>query len=146
MPADWNAEPRAGSPGTGEADKANSRSRLAEPHDVAFALDPALVGRFAEIAAGRVLVVDYLVTRPSPALPTAELSVRLQRTAPRGSACLTLIEGIPCHGDPVLLPVLREAGPRLRPVAGALLGQLAIDLDRPLVWLDFLSSTAARRD
>ena len=117
--------------------------RGSEP--VAIALDPRLEGRLAEIAAGRVLVVDYLVTRPTPALPTAELSVRLLRDRPGGVVVIGSAEGVDCLADPRLEAVLREAGPRLRPVAGAVLGQFELDLARPLVWLDFLSSTAARR-
>jgi hypothetical protein len=110
-----------------------------------IALDARLRGRFADIAAGRIVVIDYLVTRPTPALPVAELSVRLQRTPPRGTVTLATLEGVRCVADPRLEPVLREARPTLRPVAGAILGQLGIDLKRPLAWLDFLSSTAARR-
>ena len=117
-------------------------SRLAPAQ---IALDDRLVGRFAEIAAGRILVIDYLVTRPSWSLPSAELSVRLQRTVPRGTRTIATIEGVPCVADLRLATVLREAGVRIRPVAGAVLGQFAIDLDRPLVWLDFLSSVPARQ-
>ena len=108
-------------------------------------LHPSLAGRFSELADGRILVIDYLVTRPAPAVPTAELSARLQRARPRGGVVIATIEGVDCVSDPRLEVVLREAGPRLRPVAGALLGQLEIELARPLAWLDFLSSTAARR-
>ena len=108
-------------------------------------LDPGLQGRFAELAGGRVLVIDFLLTRPTPQLPTAELSARWEPRPPAGLTPAAPIEGVQVVVDPRLEEVLREAGPRLRPVAGALLGQLAVDLARPLVWLDFLSSPSARR-
>ena len=112
---------------------------------VRFTLDGDLAGRFGELAAGRVLVVDYLVTRPAPAVPTAELSARLRPEPPAGAIVIGAIEGVPCVADPVLEPVLREAMPHLRAIAGGVLGQFEIDLLRPLAWLDFLSSVAARR-
>ena len=112
---------------------------------VRFTLDDDLAGRFAEIAAGRVLLVDYLVTRPAPAVPTAELSARLERVAPAGTVVIGRIEGVPCVADPALEPALREAQPHLRAIAGGVLGQFGVDLARPLAWLDFLSSVAARR-
>jgi len=112
---------------------------------VRFTLDDGLAGRFAELAAGRVLVVDYLVTRPAPAVPTAELSARLRPGSPAGAIVIGTIEGVPCVADPALEPVLREAMPHLRAIAGGVLGQFEIDLARPLAWLDFLSSVAARR-
>ena len=112
---------------------------------VANELHPGLAGRFSELADGRILVIDYLVTRPVPAVPTAELSARLQRVRPPGGVVIATIEGVECVADPRLEVVLREAGPRLCPVASALLGQLEIELARPLAWLDFLSGTAAGR-
>jgi len=100
----------------------------------------------SELAAGRVLVIDYLVTRPSWDLPVAELSARLQAVAPPAARTVATVEGVRCVSDPRLHGVLREAGVTLVPIAGAVLGQFALHLDRPLVWLDFLSSVAARRD
>jgi hypothetical protein len=108
-------------------------------------LDRQLEGRLAAIADGRVLVIEYLITRPSWSLAAAELSVRVQRSRPRGSMRLATLEGVECFVEPRLAPVLREAGLTLRPVAGAVLGQFEVDVIRPLAWIDFLSSTAARR-
>jgi hypothetical protein len=112
---------------------------------VTIALDPQLQGRFAEIAAGRVLVIDYLVTHPTADLLQAELSARLQRPRPRGAVKVASVEGVDCLADPRVHTVLRDGGPNLRPVAGAVLGQLEIELAQPLIWFDFLSSVAARQ-
>jgi hypothetical protein len=112
---------------------------------VEIGLDPHLRGRFAEIAAGRTLVIDFLVTRPTPQLPTGELSARWERRPPAGFTAAASLEGVPCVFDPRLASVLRESGPSVRPVAAAVLGQLEVQLARPLAWLDFLSSPAARR-
>ena len=111
----------------------------------AVALDPALQGRFAALAAGRILVFDHLVTRRLPHAPAAELSVRLQAHRPRGSVTIATVEGVECVAEPRLAPVIRAAGALLRPVAGAVLGQIAVDLARPLAWLDYLSSIDASR-
>lgn len=116
-----------------------------QPDLVTIDLDGRLAGRLADLADGRVLVIDYLVTRPSWAMPEAELSVRLQRAAPLGSVRIAVLEGVACVADPRLVAVLRAAGGTLRPVAGAVLGQLELDLERPLAWLDFVASAAARR-
>ncbi len=137
-----------GSPGSGGSPDGHGHqwSGTSTASDVVpIVLDPRLAGRLFDLANGRVLVIDYLLTRPSWSLPMAELSVRLQRASPRGTVRIATIEGVPCVADPRLTPVLQEAGIRIRPIAGAILGQFEVDLERPLVWLDFLSSTAARR-
>jgi hypothetical protein len=112
---------------------------------VVLDLDPRLRGRFAEIADGRILVVDFLLTRQAPHLAAGELAARWERKRPVGFVDAAPIEGVACMHDPRLAWVLRECGPRLCPVAGAVLGQLWIDLARPLAWLDFLASPAARQ-
>jgi hypothetical protein len=120
------------------------RSPGGQPDLVPLALDRGLYGRMADLADGRSLVVDFLITRPSWAMPDGELSVRLQLAAPPGFVRVATLEGVPCMAEPRLVPILREAGVTVRPVAGAVLGQLELDLERPWAWLDFLS-TAARR-
>ena len=114
--------------------------------DPLISLDPGLAGHFAEIADGRVLVIDHLITRPAGGLPVGELSARFQRTPPHGSVTLTVIEGVPCVVDPRLVGVLRAARPRLLPVMDAILGHLAIELALPFAWLDYVSSSPSRRD
>lgn len=153
-PDDGPGEPAA-SPGEGATGPAGAGGAGRRAHGplvrggatgtVRFTLDDGLAGRFAKLAAGRVLVVDYLVTRPAPAVPTAELSARLRPGAPAGAIVIGTVEGVPVVADPVLELVLREARPHLRAIAGGVLGQFEIDLARPLAWLDFLSSVAARR-
>jgi hypothetical protein len=77
-------------------------------------------------------------------MPDGELSVRLQLAAPPGFIRIATLEGVPCMAEPRLVPILREAGVTVRPVAAAILGQLELELERPWAWLDFLA-TAARR-
>jgi hypothetical protein len=115
-----------------------------QPDLVPLALDRRLYGRIADLADGRLLVIDYLITRPSWAMPDGELSARLQLAAPLGFVRIATLEGVPCMAEPRLVPILREAGATVRPVAGAVLGQLELELERPWAWLDFLA-TATRR-
>lgn len=72
-----NRLPEAGASAAARRREAAARSGLAF-----VALDPRLRGRFEAIAEGRVLAIDYLVTRPTPGVPTAELSARLVRARP----------------------------------------------------------------
>jgi hypothetical protein len=138
-----------GGPGPDRGAGAGPDRRPTAPTDsrptVPFTLDDDLAGRFADLAGTRVLVVDYLVTRRPPQIALGELSARLQRTPPPGTVTVGTIEGVPCYAEPALAGVLREARPRLRPVAGGVLGQLAIELERPLPFIDYLSSVAPNR-
>ncbi len=110
---------------------------------VAIDLEPELRGRFAEVAGGRTLVIEAFMTH-GPGLPRGRMAVRLERYPAIGLVEVATIEGVPCLAERRLVPTLRAAGPTIRPVAGAVLGQLTIELARPLVWLDFLASPAAR--
>jgi hypothetical protein len=111
---------------------------------VAIALDGRLTGRLAELADGRVLVIDDLVTSTSWSMPEGELSARLQRQGQADFVRIAAPEAVPCMAEPRLMPILRDAGLTLRPVAGAVLGQFELELSRPWAWLDLLA-TAARR-
>jgi hypothetical protein len=115
-----------------------------EPDLVSIAIDGRLVGGLADVAAGRLLVIDFLVTRPSWSVPEAVLSARLQAAAPPGWVRIATLEGVTVVAEPRLVGVLRDVGLTLRPVAGAILGQFDLGMERPFAWLDFLA-TAVRR-
>jgi hypothetical protein len=98
------------------------------------------------VARDRTIVVGHFVSRRcGPAV--GDLTVGFLRQPP-GDEYVELepIEGVPVWVERVLLPVLAAAGPRLRVRRPAFARGLAIDLDRPALWLDFLDRTGCFRE
>ncbi len=65
------------------------------------------------------------------------------RTAGDRHVALAPIEGVPVVADRRILDVLRTAGPTLRLGGPVFARHLAVRLERPEAWLDFLGTPAA---
>jgi hypothetical protein len=115
--------------------------------EISIGVDPGLRPRLWALAAGRVLVIDYFASRRC-GVTIGDLTAGLRHRRPgAGYVELAPIEGIPVFAETRLLATLREGSPWLH-LGGPVFAQhLAVRLDRPELWIDFLDepSTIARR-
>jgi hypothetical protein len=58
---------------------------------------------------------------------------------------LAQVEGVPLLADERLLELLSKAGPTIRLVGPPFARHLAVELDDPGAWIDFLGTPAALR-
>lgn len=101
-------------------------------------LNPALRGRLAEFAAGRMLVIGYF-TSSRCGVVIGDLSTDWRDGVPSsGYAVLPQIEGVPIAIDVRLQHVLAEADAELRPGGMLHAGTPSLWLARPERWLTFL--------
>jgi hypothetical protein len=114
---------------------------------ISVGVEPDLRRRLAGLAAGRVLVIDFFASRRcGVTIGDLTAGFRDRRPGP-GYVELAPIEGIPVFAEARLLPTLRDASSWLH-LGGPVFAQhLAVRLDRPERWIDFLDepSTLARR-
>jgi hypothetical protein len=107
---------------------------------VSVGLEPALRGELATVAAGRSLVIDYFASQRCSVV-IGDLTCNF-RAAPPGIGYVELasIEGVRLFTEERLLAILGEAGAGLRWAGASFARHLAVDLDRPELWIDFLES------
>ena len=107
---------------------------------ISVGVEPALRASLARLAHGRVIVIDYYVSRTRRQwVVFGDLTSSFADVPPGpGFVELASIEGVRIFVEPRLLSVLAEAGPTLR-LAGPLFARhLAIELDLPERWIEFL--------
>ena len=106
--------------------------------EVSVGLEPALRPALARRAAGRAVVIDYFASRTC-SLVVGDLTASFE-TAEPGPGYLELapIEGVPVFVEARLLGILAEAGPTLRMAGLPFARHLAIELEQPERWIEFL--------
>ena len=105
---------------------------------VSVGLDPNLRPTLRELAAGRVLVVDYFASRGCSVV-IGDLTCDLRSTPPAtGFAELAPVEGVRLFVEMRLVPVVRNAGASLRLAGPPFARHLAVDLEAPDRWIELL--------
>lgn len=105
---------------------------------VSVGLDPGLRSALGELAAGRVLVVDYFASR-SCSVVIGDLTCELRPAPPAiGFTALAPVEGVRLFVETRLVPVIRDAGASLRLAGPPFTRHLAVDLEAPDRWIEFL--------
>jgi hypothetical protein len=105
---------------------------------VSIGLDPGLRPALGPMAAGRVLVIDYFASQGCGVV-IGDLTCRFSATAPgSGYRELAAIEGVALFVEGRLLTMLTEAGPSLVLAGPPFARHLAIELEQPERWIDFL--------
>jgi hypothetical protein len=106
--------------------------------EISLGVAPTLRGRLAQLAATRVLVIDYFASRRC-SLVIGDLTVDFENEPPGpGYAELASIELVRVFAESRLLAILGDAGFTLRLGGPPFARHLAVDLDRPERWIDFL--------
>jgi hypothetical protein len=113
---------------------------------VAIGLDERLRGRLAELAHGRTLAIGMFTARccGSPYL-IGDLTAGFVDAPDEGAVALTPIEGVPLVADERLVELLADAGPTIVLAGLPFVRHLAVELEVPEAWLDFLASPRACR-
>jgi hypothetical protein len=105
---------------------------------VGIEVDARLRPSLAQRAAGHALLIDYFASRRCGPV-VGDLTARFgQPPATREYAELASIEGVPVFAHRLLLPLLRDAQPRLIEAGPVFARHLAVRLPEPERWLDFL--------
>jgi hypothetical protein len=105
---------------------------------ISLGIESTLRGSLAELASGRVLVIDYFASRRC-SIVIGDLTGDFEDTPPAmGYVELASIEGVRVFTETRLLALLGDAGSTLRLGGPSFARHLAVDLDRPEHWIDFL--------
>jgi hypothetical protein len=108
-------------------------------------VEPALRDELAVMAAGRTLVIDYFASKRCGVV-SGDLTVAFQdeaRDEPLAEAAPSA--GVRIAVDARLRDVLAASGPTLRLSGPRFRRRLAIELERPELWLDFLNRPGVLR-
>ncbi len=101
-------------------------------------MDPGLRANLPALAGGGSLVLDYYSSRRC-SVTIGDLTAEVRGEPPAaGYVELRAIEGVRVFAEARLLPLLRDAGPSLRTARGVIGHHLAVDLDEPEAWIEFL--------
>lgn len=113
---------------------------------LAVGIDHSLRGSLAQRAAGRDLVIDGSRSWQCGTW-VGDLTVEWWRREPGDDyVALEPLEGVRLFAHRRLLGLLRLAGPTLVRSRLPILGGLAVTLERPELWIDFLDRPTAFRD
>jgi len=105
---------------------------------ISLGVEPTLRGSLAQMANGRPIVIDYFASRRCSVV-IGDLTGDFRGTPPgRGYVELSSVEGVRVFVESRLLSFFGEAGFSLRLGGPPFARHLALDLDRPERWLDFL--------
>jgi hypothetical protein len=105
---------------------------------ISLGVEPSLRGSLAHLANGRVLVIDYFASRRCSVV-IGDLTADFSETPPgRAYVELVSVEGVRLFAESRLLPVLADTASSLRLSGPPFARHLAIDLDPPERWIDFL--------
>jgi hypothetical protein len=105
---------------------------------ISLGIEPSLRTSLARLANGRVLVIDYFASRRCNVV-IGDLTGDFRATPPGpGYVELASIENVRVFAEWRLLAVFDEAAPSLRLGGPVFARHLAVDLDRPERWIDFL--------
>ncbi len=106
---------------------------------ISLGVEPTLRGSIAQLAKGRMLVIDYFASRRC-SIVIGDLTVDFEVTPPgRGYVELASIKSVRVFAASRLLGIL-DAGSSLRLGGPPFARHLAVDLDRPERWIDFLEA------
>jgi len=107
---------------------------------VRLGVEPSLRRSLAQMANGRLIVIDYFARRRCSVV-IGDLTGDFRDTPPgRGYSELSSLEGVRVFAESRLLAVLGETGSTLRLGGPPFARHLAFDLDRPERWIDFLEA------
>ncbi len=105
---------------------------------ISLGVEPALRGSLAQLADGRMIVIDYFASQRCNVV-IGDLTGDFGRARPGpGYVELAGIEGVRVFVEERLLPVLRDGGPSLCMAGPPFARHLSVHLDRPELWIDFL--------
>jgi hypothetical protein len=105
---------------------------------ISLGVEPTLRVSLAQLAAGRVLVIDYFASRRC-SIVIGDLTGNFDDKPPGpGYVELAKIESVRVFAESRLLGVLGNAGSTLRLGGPPFARHLTIELDRPERWIDFL--------
>ncbi len=111
---------------------------------VLVGLDPELRPRLKELAGGRALVIDYYASvRCGPAVGDLTADFATEPLGPDFVA-IRVLETVPCYVEHRLLPLLKEAEVTVRFGGPPFARHLAVTLDPPDGWIDFLDHGVGR--
>ena len=107
---------------------------------ISLGVVPALRASLARMAHGRVIVIDYFVSRTRRQwVVFGDLTINFAHAPPGpGFVELAGIEGVRIFVESRLLAVLAEAGPTLRLAGAPFARHLVIELELPERWIEFL--------
>jgi hypothetical protein len=105
---------------------------------IGLGVEPKLRGSLAHLANGRVLVIDYFASRRCSVV-IGDLTADFAEMPP-GAPFVEVgsVEGVRVFAEPRLLAVLADTESSLRLGGPPFARHLAIDLDPPESWIDFL--------
>ena len=113
---------------------------------VTIGLAAGLRGRLAALARGRTLAIGFYASRCCTSVAVGDLTVSwVEGAPPPGSVALAPVEGVPLVTDGRLVELLRDGGPTLILGGPVFARHLALRLDRPELWIDFLARPGAIR-
>jgi hypothetical protein len=105
---------------------------------ISLSVEPSLRGSLAHHANGRVLVIDYFLSRRCSVV-IGDLTADFEEMPPgAGFVEVGSVEGVRVFAEPRLLAVLADTESSLRLSGPPFARRLALDLDRPERWIDFL--------
>ena len=105
---------------------------------VSLSVEPILRGSLAHLANGRAIVIDYFASRRCSVV-IGDLTADFWEIPPgAGFVEFGSVEGVRVFAEPRLVAVLADTGSSLRLSGPPFARHLALDLDRPERWIDFL--------
>jgi len=105
---------------------------------ISVGLDSSLRGQIGRLAAGRVLVIDYFASRRCSVV-IGDLTCEFRSNPPvPGFRELAPIEGVRVFVESRLMGILGDAGPSLRLGGFGFARHVAVDLEEPERWIEFL--------
>lgn len=105
---------------------------------ITLGVESTLRGSLAQLANGRVLVMDYFASRRCSVV-IGDLTADFEDTPPgSGYVELASIESVRVFTESRLVSVLGDAGTSLRLGGPPFARHIAVELDRPECWIDFL--------
>jgi hypothetical protein len=105
---------------------------------ISLGVEPTLRRSLAQLAKGRVLVVDYFASRRCSVV-IGDITGDFEDAPPApGFVELASIEGVPVFAESRLLAVLADAGSTLRFGGLPFAKHITVEFDRLECWFDFL--------
>ncbi len=105
---------------------------------ISLSVEPSLRGSLAHLANGRAIVIDYFASRRCSVV-IGDLTADFWEIPPgAGFVEVGSLEGVRVFAEPRLLAVLADTASSLRLSGPPFARHLAIDLDPPERWIDFL--------
>ncbi len=111
---------------------------VAPRSQISVGVEPSLRGSLAHLANGRAIVIDYFASRRCSVV-IGDLTADFEEMPlDAGFVEVGSVEGARVFAEPRLLAVLADTESSLRLSGPPFARHLALDLDRPERWIDFL--------